>query len=585
MSDNGDSASQTALMDATEMLGTFAEQLHVPSVRPMLRGLQQKLASGRFNLAVLGQMKRGKSSVINALLGAEVLPTGILPLTSVITKVRYGTSPLARIHYNSGNIEEIAPGDLHEYIAEASNPGNRKQVATAELNWPSPLLELGIDLIDTPGIGSTHAHNTKTTEDYLSQVDAGLVVLSVDPPITASESDFLRSIRQEIPRLLFVVNKIDLASDRECDAVLRFLALEITNRVGIGNPEIFPASARRALEAHNGNGACCPEPGLARLTSRLRQFAVEETQQVLLESVAHDVRRIAGTLRFAASVGERAGQLSGDELELRRQALNRVLAKAVQELQDLRHLLHQDVSVVLGRIERDLKQHVESATPLVREDLSVLWAQHPQETGQSLGILLNQFLEKQVARVFEDWRIREDQRAQQDLQSLAQRCLERANGTIGNLQAAAGSLFDVAVPSIEIESSLAVESHLYYYTEPVFKFLLEKLIFVLPGPLMRQITFRRMLNLIDLEFSRNSGRIRYDYLERLGKSVARFEKEIVSAVSMVADNLRVVVNGRSETATPDRSTTEGLDLIIAQCTAIVSTSSQAVAGHRQEAKM
>jgi ribosome biogenesis GTPase A len=170
--------------------------------------LENKLASGQLHLAVLGQMKRGKSTFINALLGAEVLPTGVLPVTAIITEIRYGSVPDAVIVYSTGDLRKsVNLSALADYITEAGNPGNKKQVASVEIDYPSPFLESGIVLIDTPGIGSTHAHNTRTTENYLKQVDAGIVVLSVDPPITDIEFQFLRRIREEVPKLFFILHR------------------------------------------------------------------------------------------------------------------------------------------------------------------------------------------------------------------------------------------------------------------------------------------------------------------------------------------------------------------------------------------
>ena len=130
-------------------------------LREKLVALEEKLAAGQLHLAVLGQMKRGKSSLINALLAADVLPTGVLPVTAIITEIRYGSSPAATIVYTAGGMREsVALNTLADYITEAGNPGNRKQVASVEISYPSSFLESGIVLIDTPGIGSTHAHNT-----------------------------------------------------------------------------------------------------------------------------------------------------------------------------------------------------------------------------------------------------------------------------------------------------------------------------------------------------------------------------------------------------------------------------------------
>lgn len=192
------------------------------SLHEKLIFLEKKLISNQLHLAVLGQMKRGKSSFINALLGAEILPTGILPVTAIITEIRYGPIPEAVIVYSTGHRDTVEVNTLAAYITEAGNPGNKKQVASVELAYPSPFLEGGIILIDTPGIGSTHAHNTRTTEGYLEQIDAGIVVLSVDPPITEVESQFLRGLKEEIPRLFFILNKIDAGSPDEVSQVSRF---------------------------------------------------------------------------------------------------------------------------------------------------------------------------------------------------------------------------------------------------------------------------------------------------------------------------------------------------------------------------
>src|SRR5271168_3111699 len=107
------------------------------SLRDKLLFLEGKLESGEFRLAVLGQMKRGKSSFINALLGADVLPTGVLPVTAIITEVRYASAPSAVIVYAAGDLREKASlSTLADYITEAGNPGNEKQVASVQIAYP-----------------------------------------------------------------------------------------------------------------------------------------------------------------------------------------------------------------------------------------------------------------------------------------------------------------------------------------------------------------------------------------------------------------------------------------------------------------
>ena len=97
------------------------------SLREKLLSLKRKFASDQLNLAVLGQMKRGKSSFINALLGADILPTGVLPVTAVITQIKYGPVPGAVILYTTGAREIVDLNTLADYITESGNPGTRSR--------------------------------------------------------------------------------------------------------------------------------------------------------------------------------------------------------------------------------------------------------------------------------------------------------------------------------------------------------------------------------------------------------------------------------------------------------------------------
>ena len=132
-----------------------------------LDGLRHRLAAGRFQLAVLGQFKRGKSTLLNALLGADALPTGILPVTAIPTFLQDGPKTRLRVTFTAGRFEEphaSGPLMLRErlsaFVSEEGNPHNVLSVSHVEVLLPSELLAHGLVLIDTPGVGSTFHHNT-----------------------------------------------------------------------------------------------------------------------------------------------------------------------------------------------------------------------------------------------------------------------------------------------------------------------------------------------------------------------------------------------------------------------------------------
>lgn len=137
-----------------------------------LRQLRVRFAEGAFNLVVAGQFKRGKSSVINALLDHSLLPVGAVPLTSVVTILCHGATPAATVHFLDGKARAVPTGQLADYVTERGNPGNAKGVREVIVAFPSEWLAGGTRLVDTPGIGSVDQHNTDVALRYLPQVDA-----------------------------------------------------------------------------------------------------------------------------------------------------------------------------------------------------------------------------------------------------------------------------------------------------------------------------------------------------------------------------------------------------------------------------
>ncbi len=177
--------------------------------------LREKIDNNVFNLVVLGQFKRGKTSLINALLGAEILPTAVVPLTSIATVLKYGETLNIKVYFNDGRVTEIEPGSLHKYVTEKGNPRNEKDVQEVIITYPSPYLKDGVRLIDTPGVGSVYEHNTDVAYQYLPKSDAALFLLSVDQPLSKAELDFLKDVREYSNRIFFLLSKADYFSESD----------------------------------------------------------------------------------------------------------------------------------------------------------------------------------------------------------------------------------------------------------------------------------------------------------------------------------------------------------------------------------
>jgi len=164
-----------------EELGAKAKELaDVAADRPegeRAARLAERLGAGRFVVSVVGEFNRGKSMLVNALVGAEVLPTGVLPLTAVATEVAYG-DPGAVVVLSDGTRRAVSPADVADYVTEERNPANERGVARVEVRGRWPLLAPGVVLVDTPGIASVYRHNTEVAEAALLDADGAVVVLS-----------------------------------------------------------------------------------------------------------------------------------------------------------------------------------------------------------------------------------------------------------------------------------------------------------------------------------------------------------------------------------------------------------------------
>jgi hypothetical protein len=125
-------------------LATLADELGASRLSEEARELAARISEGRFYVACLGQFKRGKSTLINALIGEPLLPVGYVPVTAVPTVVRFGDQPRARTQARDGSWREIVVSDLKQYVSEEHNPENTQGVAGVEVFVPSPLLAAGM---------------------------------------------------------------------------------------------------------------------------------------------------------------------------------------------------------------------------------------------------------------------------------------------------------------------------------------------------------------------------------------------------------------------------------------------------------
>lgn len=274
-------------------LAGIASGVGAAAVAADATALAERVARGQLFVACLGQFKRGKSTLLNALLGEPVLPTGVIPVTSAVTIVRDGASPRARIHYRNGTFEDISPSQLAQYVTEGGNPDNTKGVAAVEVFHPSPVLRAGLCLVDTPGIGSSSPLASDVTRGFVPHVDAALVVLGADPPISGEELRLLEHVSAETGQFIFAINKADKLEDAELIEVMLYTRRLLASRLGVVPDAVFVVSATERLEG----GA--PTRDWARLEHTLTSLALDAKAALLQQRAHSTIQRLGRQLEHA----------------------------------------------------------------------------------------------------------------------------------------------------------------------------------------------------------------------------------------------------------------------------------------------
>ena len=251
------------------------------------RALLTRLAEDRFTVVVAGRFSRGKSSLMNAVLGMDRLPTGIVPLTSVITYVRYGTSEKVLLNYEGTRLRgEATLQELPEYVTEKGNPGNAKRIHSAEIQLPAEILRRGFFFVDTPGLGSAIFENTKTTERFIPEIDVLILVTSYESPLSEDEMRFLSYAVGSVGAVFIVINKQDTVSLQLREEIIQYVQKTAHDVLGGRTVAPFSVSARDGLAAKRvGDAEKLRESGLLGFENALVEFLANNRAQMFLSSM------------------------------------------------------------------------------------------------------------------------------------------------------------------------------------------------------------------------------------------------------------------------------------------------------------
>jgi predicted GTPase len=408
-------------------LAALGEELGALGIAEEARNLAARVSEGRFYLACIGQFKRGKSTLINALVGEPVLPVGFVPVTAVPTVIRYGPHKKARVQFRDGKWREVDASDLEQYVSEEHNPENTKGVGGAEVFVSSALLSTGMCLVDTPGLGSVFTGNTAATQAFIPHIDAALVVVGADPPLAGEELALVEAVGRQVQNLILVLNKADRATEAEKAAAVDFTREVLEKRLQRYVGPVFEVSALERLLDHG------PERDWGKLLEALEQLVRGSGRQLIQAACERGVERLSEQLTAIISEEREALERPIEESERRIATMKETIVEAERSMRELEFLWMAEQRRLSDLFVSRHKEFLGSVLPGANEEFERALRSAPRGMGPSYRRAILREAQRIAERCLRPWLETEQEEGEKQYRQVASRFVQMANDFLKKL--------------------------------------------------------------------------------------------------------------------------------------------------------
>jgi GTP-binding protein EngB required for normal cell division len=329
-------------------------------------------------VAVLGQFKAGKSSLINSIIGQEILPCGVVPVTAIVTRLKYAPQSKLTIQFLDGKEIVIPINELSKYVSEKQNPENTKKVAQAIVEHPTMEIIQGLSLVDTPGLGSFYQHNSNTTIQWLPFTGFAIIAISAERPLSEEDITLVKNIAHYCPEIAIVLTKIDLFTIDELKEIKSYINQSIHNALG-KDITIFEYSIHKNTEQFR-----------EKLINELFKPLDAQSQNKILEITHFKIRTILQQSIQYTELALNSALKKKDE----REVINRLM----QEIINNRHHHEREMLLTGSSFKGEIREKLEKIIlPFLSEIIQKLtnqFASNYQKWGPTLF---------KTSRQFEEW--------------------------------------------------------------------------------------------------------------------------------------------------------------------------------------
>lgn len=508
-----------------------------------IKELVAKLKEDQVNLVILGYFNRGKSTFINSLLGENLLPTSIIPLTSVITLIKYGEIFRTDVYFKDNTSQEINVEDIVNYATELKNPRNKKNVERIEISIPAPYLKQGVVIVDTPGLSSVHTDNVLITQNYLPKADVAMLLLGADPPISQTEVEFLKELKAFSNKIFILQNKIDQVEEAERQQSLEFSQQIIETQVGFQNVKIHPISAKLALEGElTGDSEKIKISRLPDFEKALEEFLLEEKGEVVLLVSLNQGLKLLVEMEMATELERKAAQTPLTDLKNKIEAMNVHIAAIQQEQKDQESQIQKEVEELLRNLNPKLFR--DQQIRFVKEALQACYEVHKGDNKKTLVQALETCFHESIQKALKTWLLPENQRIQKEFEEIATRFVTQTYEHIKQIQHLSAGFFNLQIEDLRLIKPQESENR-QSYKETVLK--LPGTSFLMPKRYFQKVLLQEILKKVEEELERSIEQGHKEFVKQIQHSTKELREALDQQIKVSVENIRVALRRSLET--------------------------------------
>ena len=325
------------LTESLAQLKEYSEDIGLEHTAKSIGETIEKIAKEHFEVAIVGEFKRGKSTLINAMLGQEVLPADVLPATATLNRVTYSEHPYVMVEYKNGSSERVDINRLADYVTKLSYESEKtaETVKQATAYYDTAFCKNNVDIIDTPGLNDDE-QMTNVTLSILPEIDAAVFVISANSPFSQFEKEFLekKMLTSDLGRIIFAVNCFGTFSKEDEDRIVETVEKRIGSYVmekakavmgedskefavykrKIGKPKVIGVYAKKALMAkESGDAAMLEESNFPTFERVLETMLTQERGAITLQILANKIISSGSELINSIIIRENSLMMETDE--------------------------------------------------------------------------------------------------------------------------------------------------------------------------------------------------------------------------------------------------------------------------------